>query len=222
LDATTVINTARINNFHSNAVRIGTLAVALLAGSAWAQGEEADSASKNNSVYDSVSARCTQQYSAEQCRDRDFLDENFHLSSLEAAHRIAMQRAQDERKALRELTLQRVCSISINDNCGNDANPAQCAAQLEEACATLKNQATACIQNAQINCVNDTDPNACYKRHIALCPSLKKQPIAQLLAKYPRLTSTQRSRLLTAAAELDAKTSGWWSNLITLLKTPLQ
>lgn len=204
----------------TNTFRFTTLTIAIIATTAWAQDE--NSASDNATWRDNTIARCTQQYSAEQCQDSEFLEANFHVNSLEVAHRTAIQRNQQAQKALRELTLQRVCSISASDNCANDADAAQCIAQITQACTALKAEADNCVQNAQLTCANDTDPSGCYKRRLAFCPSLKKQPIEQLLAKYPRLSASDKSRLIAAAAELDAKTSGWWSNLIARLTTPFR
>ena len=202
--------------------KLTALATTLMVTSAWAQ-EESSAPDKGSASWrESAIARCTQQYSAEQCQDNEFLEANFHVDSLEVAHRAAMQRNQQAQHALRELTLQRVCSVAASDNCASDVDAAQCIVQIEQACATLKVEAENCIRNAQLTCANDTDPSACSKRRIALCPSLNKQPIEQLLAKYPRLSAEQKSRLIASATELDAKTSGWWSNLIARLKTPFR
>lgn len=171
---------------------------------------------------ESVMARCVQEYSAEQCEDSEFLEENFHVKTLEIARRAATQRNRQEEKALRELTLQRVCGVPASRICAQDSNAAQCIAQIEQACATLKAEAYDCAKRAPLGCANEADPQACTQRRMALCPSFKKQPIQQLLAKYPRLSAAQKSRLTAAAAELDAKTKGWWSNLSSWLKLPLR
>jgi len=197
------------------------LAASLLATSVWTQAEDPASDNGNLTWREGAIARCTQQYSAAQCQDSKFLEENFHVNSLETAHRVAMQRNQQVQKALSELTLQRVCSASASDNCASDANAAQCIVQIEQACATLKAEAENCVRNAQSSCVSDADPSTCSKNRIALCPSLKKQPIEQLLAKYPRLNAAEKSRLIATAAEIDAKTTNWWSNLTQWLTAPL-
>lgn len=205
----------------TNPFRFTTLAVAIIANTVWAQDENSTAGSTTN-WRESTIARCMQQYSAAQCQDSEFLEANFHINSLEVAHRAAIQRNQQAQKALRELTLQRVCSVSANDNCANDANAAQCIAQLTQACAMLKTEADNCVKSAQLTCANDADPSSCYTRRLTFCPSIKKQPIEQLLAKYPRLSVSEKSRLIAAATELDAKTSGWWSNLIARLITPFR
>lgn len=226
LDATQVITTFRIGASGYSTFRSSTLAIAIIAASsvvaatAWAQAEPASDDS-GTSWRESTIARCTQQYSAAQCQDSEFLEENFHVNSLEIAHRTAMHRNQQAQKALRELTLQRVCSVSASDNCANDANAAQCIVQIEQACATLKAEAENCVRNAQSTCASDANPSMCSKNRIALCPSLKKQPIEQLLAKYPRLNAAEKSRLIAAAAEIDAKSTNWWSDLTGWLAAPL-
>ncbi len=212
-----MINSARINAF-----RFSALVMAMIATTAWAQDNNAAAANNAGSWRENAIARCTQQYSAEQCQDDEFLEANFHVNSLEVAHRAAMQRNQQEKKALRELTLQRICSISAGTACASDANIAQCTAQVEQSCVAFQAEADNCAQSAQQTCANEVDPNACYQRRTAQCPSFKKQPIEQLLAKYPRLSAAQKSRLIAAAAELDAKTGGLWSNLVEWLKTPFR
>ena len=227
LDATPVINSVRLSAFRIRAMAIAIIATntllasnAIFATAAWAQEENSTSDSSGTSWRDSTIARCIQQYSAEQCQDSEFLETNFHVKTLEIAHRTATQRSEQEKKALRELTLQRVCPFPASDVCANDANAALCAVQIAQACAMLKAEADNCVRNSLAAC--NADRNACSQRQIALCPSLKKQPIAQLLAKYPRLTDTQKAHLVATAAEIDAKTSGWWSNLVAWLKTPFR
>ncbi len=211
-DATHVIKTARIS----------ALAFALVAATASAQEENASTDSTANTWRESAIARCTEQYSAEQCADPQFLEEHFHVDTLEIAHRAGIRRTMLMNKAVRELTLQRICNNSASDNCANDAHQAQCVAQIEQSCAMLQAEAQTCIANAKQACSNSFDASTCESNQTVLCPSLKKQSIEQLLAKYSKLTDAQKTRLTQIAAELDAKTSGWWSNLIGWLTSPLQ
>jgi hypothetical protein len=220
LDATQVIKTSRINAFRFGKLALSSLALAIIAGSALAQEENPAADDNATSWRDSTIAQCTQQYSAEQCADSEFLEEHFHVKTLEIAHRAAMQRNKQEEKALHELTLQRVCSIPARANCANDAAAAECIVQIEQACAILKAEATNCVQNALLTCSHEDNPSACAKLRVSFCPSLKKQPIEQLLAKYPRLSSAQKAHLRATATELDAKLGSWWSNLIARLKMP--
>ncbi|HEY3700143.1 MAG TPA: hypothetical protein VGK97_12465 [Spongiibacteraceae bacterium] len=201
-----------------NTYRLTALAAALFAITAFAQEERPPTEDSNASWLENTIARCEQQYSAEQCRDQQFLEDNFHVGSLQTAHRVATQRNQQATKALRELTLQRVCNTSPSSSC-TGADAAQCSVEISQACAVLKAEAAACIQNAKTLCVSSVDPSACVKQQSALCPAADKQPLDKLLAKYPKLTAQQKSRLIAAAAELDAKSSGWW-NLVGWLKSP--
>lgn len=203
-----------------NTYRLTALAAALIATATFAQDENPATEDSNASWLENTIARCEQQYGAEQCRDQQFLEDNFHVSSLQTAHRVATQRNQQVTKALRELTLQRVCNTSPNSSC-TGADAAQCSAEISQACSELKAEAAACIQNTKTLCIDNVDPSVCVKQQSALCPSADRQPLDKLLAKYPKLTAQQKSRLIAAAAALDAKSSGWWSNLVSWLKSPL-
>ena len=201
---------------------IVTLIASSIAFSAAAQTEnESAGEDAHRSWLDNTIARCVQQYSAEQCQNQEFLDEHFQVTSLQVAHRAASRRNEEAGKALRELTLQRVCNDAPAKSCASTGvDVAQCSAEITQACATLQAEAAACVQNATSLCIDNVDPNACYRQQLALCPSAKKQPIEQLLAKYPKLTAAQKSRLINAAAELDAKYGSWWSDMVAWLKAP--
>jgi len=197
--------------------RYSALALALIATAALAQessNDNADDGSANSGTWrEGVMAQCQQQFSAEQCSDPQFLEDQFHLQSLEIAHRAAMRRTGVEKQALRELTLQRVCNVSSSASCSGNNDP-RCVVQVEQACATLKAQAAACIQTAKNYCASVADSN-CLAQQIARCPSAKKQPIEQLLAKYPKLSTEQKFRLAQIAQELDAKQGNWFTRLLS-------
>lgn len=234
LDATTVISkfdlgalnqSGLVNKFEivskrDVAGKLSVLALSIAATSfiaAPAQAQEDASADANKTWRENTIARCMQQYSVEQCQDEEFLEENFHVNSLEIAHRAAIRRKQQNDKALHELILQRVCTASPSTVCDDSE---QCIAEVTRTCATLKAEATACVQRAKTNCSTTNDPSSCYQAQVAQCPSTKKLTIAELLAKYPKLSDSQKARLISTAAQLDAKTSGWWSNLVNWLTTP--
>lgn len=201
-------------------IRICALSLAITtATAAWAQDEESATSPKNNSWRSNVITRCLEQYSAEQCQDNEFLEENFHVSSLETAHRAAIRRNRMAEEAMRELVLQYTCSDSPAKTCGDD-DSAQCIATVTQTCAKLKTEAALCIKAAETGCANTNNPASCYKQQVARCPSIKKQPINQLLAKYPKLSASQKAKLVSTAKTLDAKTRGWWSDLASWLTSP--
>lgn len=199
-------------------IRICALSLAIAATHVAAQEEELPANAKNTWRENAI-ARCIQQHSAEECQDEEFLEENFHVNSLEIAHRAATRRNQIAEKAMHEVILQYACNDSPNKVCsGNES--AQCVTTVTHTCTKLKTEANACIQHAKQGCASTSDPTSCYKQQKAHCPSQKKQPIAQLLKKYPKLTASQKTQLTSTAQALEKKTSGWWSDLVNLLATP--
>lgn len=200
--------------------RICALSLAIAASAVSAQEEESTPENTRSTWRENVVARCTQQYSAEQCADSEFLEENFHVNSLEIAHRAAMRRNQSAEKAMHEVILQHACNDSPSKVCGSKES-AQCIVDVTQTCAKLKREARACVQNIKNGCASTANPSSCFKQQVAQCPSEKELPIAKLLAKYPKLSEAQKVKLTKTAAQLDAKTSGWWSNLVDWLTTPL-
>ncbi len=199
--------------------RICALTLALTAGIACAQEGESSPQREPASWGETAIARCLEQYSSEQCQDPEFLEENFHVNSLEIAHRAAIRRNQEANRAMREVILQYACNGSADKVCtGNDS--AHCRAEIQQTCATLKHEANACIQFARQGCASTSEPSACMQQQVAKCPSMKKQPVAQLLAKYPKLSASQKSKLAATAQALEEKTGGWWSNLRGWLINP--
>jgi hypothetical protein len=184
----------------------------------------ADEAQPNDTVEvshatlrDSIVAKCEQQYSASQCQDEQFLNENFHLQSLDVAHRAGIRRDKVQRSALRELTLQRACNEPFSKVCGAAEDPQRCVTDLVQSCTVLKNQTVDCLQNVQHSCAADSNRSACIQQQAARCPSIKKQPTEVLLAKYPKLSPAQKNLLANTAQQLDAEQSYWPTGLLNLL-----
>lgn len=210
------LSTRRETARRSGALRplIGAIASALFALGAGAQ-ETIDPDEGNP---DPV-ARCEQQFSVEQCQDSDFVERNApsatpSLDTLEIARRAAVRRAQLENRALRELTLQRLCAAPTDVACAN-IEAGQCAAQIAEACATLTREADACAADAQTWCAtNAKDTAKCVDAKIAFCPSVKPQRIDKLLAKYPKLKPQQRAKLTQIAEQIDSKQDNWLERLL--------
>ncbi len=193
------------------------LAAALTTAIANAQQDDNEATTAKLSWRESVIARCAEQYSAAQCQDEQFLEENFHLESLETAHRTAARRNQLEKAALRELTLQRICDKSASGNCAGASDPAQCAVEITQSCQALATQTASCQQNAKLVCATDTTTSNCIKVQSANCPSVKKQSLPDFLAKYPSLTSAQIHHLTYASKQLDAAQGSWFSDLLNWL-----
>lgn len=199
--------------------------------SAWAQEENSSVDAANDAVKtetvnsswrENTIARCEQQYSVEQCQDENFLEENFHVNTLEIAHRAAIRSKQLFEKAKREITLQYACNDSPKEVCEGSEESAQCVMNVAQTCAQLKQEAAMCIQSAKQGCASTANPAACFKQQQERCPSPKKQPVAQLLAKYPKLSASQKSQLITTAQTLEKKTGSWWSDLVSWIATPLR
>lgn len=156
-------------------------------------------------------ARCVEQFSAEQCSDADFLEQEFHIESLAVAHRASTRQQRLERAALRELTLQHACNRPLATTCGGAADPALCATQIRQQCSSLAQQAANCQRNIATQCAGSG--SACVKQRAALCPSLRKQKVEVVLAKYPKLKPPQKATLTRAANQLEAQT-GWFGDLL--------
>lgn len=199
-------------------LRICALALVIAATTASAQEEDPSPAKKVSSWRDGVVARCLQQYDAEQCSDDEFLEAHFNISALETAHKAAIRRNRMAYEAMHEVILQYACNDSPDEVCGDAA--AQCIATVTRTCAQLKAEAANCQQSAATGCATTANPTSCYKQLAAHCPSTKKQPINQLLAKYPKLSASQKAQLVSTAQTLEAKTSGWWSELTSWLTSP--
>lgn len=168
--------------------------VALLLAAAGAHAEQ-DSSWLNSTI-----ATCEQEYDKTRCQDPGFLEQHYHVASLQIAHDTARRRHEQERAALRELTLQRVCDDPQEACAESDST---CVAQTEQACAALKQQAAQCLAQVETFCAQN--PSAqCVAMRSVRCPSAKEQKIDDLLRKYPLLTATQKAHLRNVAQQLDA------------------
>lgn len=186
----------------------------LAAGAGLASAEPAEPAQE--SWLQGVRAQCEQQYSAEQCQDHDFLDEHFHVDSLQAAHRTAIQRRNHEERALRELLLQRACN-NKKAYCAQNA-AAGCAQQLTQMCTAIAQQAKACLEQARQYCTTFPQNAGCFKQRQLQCPSAKKQSLDTLLAKYPNLSEQQQLHVRQVARNIDSNLGGnWIGDLFRLL-----
>jgi len=155
---------------------------------------------------------CAQQYSVEQCRDDEFLEQNFHVGDLQTAHRAAIRRNEMEQSALRELLLQRTCGNPAA-YCAINATPdcaTQLQQQLQQMCASIQQQAASCLSNAAQYCATTGQSSTCLAQRSALCPTAKWQPTDKLLAKYPKLTLQQQAHVRQVAQQIDANQGGNW------------
>jgi hypothetical protein len=171
-------------------------------------GAQAIEPAANDSWLENVRAQCAQQYTPEQCDDDEFLNTNFHVESLQTAHRTAIRRNEQEQRALRELLLQRACT---NRKAYCTQNPAAgCAEQLAQMCTAVAQQAKACLEQAKQYCTAFPQNADCLKQRQAQCPSAKKQTIDALLAKYPRLSAQQEEHVRSVARQMDSNFGGSW------------
>ncbi|HSB94858.1 MAG TPA: hypothetical protein VLC91_00305 [Spongiibacteraceae bacterium] len=161
---------------------------------------------------DGIRNNCAQQYSAEQCRDDEFLEQNFHVNDLQAAHRAAVRRKEMEQSALRELLLQRTCgnpaaycAINTTADCAT-----QLQQQLQQMCASIQQQTANCLNTATQYCASAGQSSNCLAQRRALCPTAIRQPIDTLLAKYPKLTLQQQMHVRQVAQQMDANQGGSW------------
>jgi hypothetical protein len=190
----------------------GQFLLAALVAGAWVAGTGVASAEPeapaSKSWLESIRAQCEQQYSVEECLDHAFLNEHFHVDSLQAARRTAIQRHNHEERALRELLLQRACS-NKRAYCTQNA-AVGCAEQLTQMCTAIAQQAKACLEQARQYCTAFPQNGACFKQRLAQCPSAKKQSLDVLLAKYPNLSDQQQLHVRQVARNIDTNLGGNW------------
>jgi hypothetical protein len=175
------------------------LAAALLLSATTLTGAEEQSSWLENTI-----ATCEREYDAAQCSDPEFLEQHYHVRTLQIAHKAAIRHRQEEQNALRELSLQRLCDQDPKKFCGTAS--ADCILQMQQMCADIKRRAELCTVQAQQFCLDNPKDN-CLAERTRYCPSAKKQDIATLLAKYPKLTPTQKNRIAGVAQQMDAKNS---------------
>jgi hypothetical protein len=185
-----------------------SLLALLVAGATTASAQQQEAEPGKPSWLDGVRAQCEQQYSAEQCQDHEFLNQNFHVDSLQAAHRTAIKRRSQEETALRELLLQRACT-NRQAYCAQ-SGAAGCAAQLAQMCTAIAQQAKACIAQAKQFCATYQVDSNCVSQRQLQCPSAKKQSIDALLVKYPKLSTQQQLQIRQAALRMDSDFGGSW------------
>jgi len=160
---------------------------------------------------DNTLATCRQTYDETRCGDPEFLEQHYHVGSLQVAHKASMRGKQEEQRALRELTLQRLCGQNPAKYCAGETD-GLCAQQMAQMCADIRQRAANCIAYARQICSESTQ-SSCLPQQSAFCPSAKKQDIKVLLAKYPRLSAEQKNRLTQTAQQLDKNNRGLIGNL---------
>lgn len=169
-----------------------------------------EAAADQRSWLDNTIATCLQVYDEASCNDPEFLEEHYHVRTLQIAHKASQRGRLEERRALRELSLQRLCGKKTSDFC--DDGDALCAQQMTQMCDDLDRRADQCQAYAKDYCA-DSSERDCSAQLTAYCPSAKKQDIDVLLAKYPKLSAEQKTRLAQVADALDRKNRGLIGNL---------
>jgi hypothetical protein len=173
------------------------LTALLLSGAPFAQAQ-------GQSWLDSTIAACAQKYTAERCQDPQFLEQHYHVTTLQVAHKTARRRQQEQRRALSELTLQRVCDHP-QKACADGDN--LCVMQTQQRCANLEQRAAQCLVQAKSFCAQNPAPG-CAQQQTGRCPSADEQKIDELLAKYPLLTAEQKNQMRRVAQQLDDNNRG--------------
>jgi hypothetical protein len=184
------------------------LFASLVAAAAISSAQQQDEEPEKASWLDGVRAQCAEQYSADQCADPDFLNANFHVDSLQAAHRTAIKRRGEEDRALRELLMQRACN-SKKAYC--EQNPGTgCAEQLKLMCTAFEQQVKRCLVQAKLYCTAYAAESGCTRERQAQCPAIKRQSVDKLLEKYPKLSAQQQENVRATAGKLDKNLGGSW------------
>ena len=187
---------------------LSLLMIALLTATTFAAADE-------RSWLDNTLATCRQTYDETRCSDPEFLEQTYHVNSLQVAHKASMRGRQEEQRALRELTLQRLCGQSVAKSCAGESD-GLCAQQMTQMCADIRQRADNCVAYARQFCAQNSE-SGCLARQSAFCPSAKKQDINALLAKYPKLSNDQRNRLAVVAQQLDKSNRGLIGSLFRWL-----
>lgn len=128
--------------------------------------------------------------------------------TLDIAHKAAIRQREVERRALRELLLQRACN-NRKAYCAQNAAPG-CAEQLAQMCTAVAQQAAACAKQAVAYCATFPQIPNCVAQRQAQCPSAKRQRIDVLLAKYPQLSAQQVEHVKNVARQIDANLGSSW------------
>lgn len=166
----------------------------------------AHAAEEQQSWLDHTLATCRQDFDEERCSDPEFLEEHYHVRTLQIAHRAAIRTRQEERRALQELSLQYLCGQNPDKYCEADTS-GTCVPQMQRICLDLRTRAEQCAQQARQFC-EQNPADDCLSQRTRYCPSAKKQKIPELLAKYPKLSPEQKKRLALFANQLQEKNSG--------------
>lgn len=193
----------RVHHRHLRFLAVPLLLVAALAGA-----EEKE----NNSWLENTIATCIKEHGETLCQDREFLNENYHVDTLQIAHRAAIRGNREEQRALREVVLQQLCDKSPEKSCTGSGNR-QCVAQVSNLCANMNVQAAQCVARVEQMCANNA-MNNCKAKSVTQCPSAKKQKIAVLLSKYPRLSPEQKHNVALVAQGLEKQNAGLVDKLL--------
>ena len=158
-------------------------------------------------------AQCQQEYDEQSCQDPEFLEQHYHVRTLQIAHKASIRHTQEERRALGELMLQRLCSQDLKKYCAVDGST-DCIPRTQQTCANIQRYAVACVTNAQQFCAENPQ-DGCLQSMGGHCPTSKKLNIDVLLAKYPKLTGPQQTHIRQVAAQIDASTRGLIGDLLS-------
>jgi hypothetical protein len=178
-------------------------------------GDDSAAAVDNNWLGTTV-AQCEQEFDKDRCADPQFLEEHYHVESLQVAHKAAQRHSKEEKRATRELLLQRLCTKDLKKYCAAEGS-VNCLPRTQQLCASIVSEAAQCIGQAKQYCAENPQESNCLANMTAHCPVVKKQTIAVFLARYPKLTDPQRVQLAQMAQQLDNNTRSFIGSLFKWL-----
>jgi hypothetical protein len=178
------------------------LCAALLLSTAAAYGIAAEPA-----WLESARTSCAADYNDDRCADQSFLQQEYAPDTIAATREVArkagVRRNRAESRAMREVLLQHtgLCDQKPAQFCP-PGNPAACQEQLRQTCAVIKQRAAACETQAAQYCAKQRNVSQCLDVMQKQCGG-RNQSLDQILAKYPDLSPSQKSRIHQVAVQLE-------------------
>jgi hypothetical protein len=152
-------------------------------------------------------ASCAADYGDERCRDQGFLQQEYAPETIaatrEVARKAAVRRNRAESRAMREVLMQHtgLCDQKPAQFCP-PGNLAACTEQLRQTCAVIEQRAEACESQSARYCARQRKASQCMEAMLKQCDG-RNQSLDQVLAKYPELSPSQKSRIRQIALQLE-------------------
>lgn len=179
-----------------------TAALALSAATSMTRADEAPD------WLEAARAACVHDYGETQCGDDNFVQERYNPATLEATREVArkasIRKHHSEERAMREVLVQHsgLCDQRPAQFCP-PANLAACAEQLRQTCVTIKQQNAMCQAQTSLYCAQHSGSSQCREALKNQCGT-GNQTVAQILARYPSLSPTQKAKIEQMATQLEA------------------